>query len=277
MRLAVKIDPEEVARWLGGMGHSLEPGLEARLEEAVAAASRIVAPTGVWRRFPVACSVSDADGEGGAATGSAGATDQPPCPIRLEGCALELPGYDIARHLAGASSVAAMAVTVGLEADREYRRRALRSALDALLFSTAAAVAAECAADELNELIVAQAGCRATARYSPGYGDLPLSVHPAFLAALDAPRQLGLTVADSGLLVPTKSITAVIGLFDGECAAPAATADSFSSAAHQPCAPDSSSNAAAVPDGCTGCPNAGRCVLAAAGKMCGRASGAQVG
>ena len=51
-------------------------------------------------------------------------------------------------------------------------------------------------------------------RFSPGYGDLPLMVQPAFLAALDATRRIGLSVTKNNLLVPTKSITAVIGLFD---------------------------------------------------------------
>ncbi len=239
MRLSVDIDPAEVAHWLGTMGRPLDASLEARLEDAVAAARRIVAPAGVWRRF----SIENA---------------APPGPIGLEGCALELPGRDIARHLSGAASVAVMAVTVGIEADREYRRRAVGSALDALLFSIAAAVAAEAAADALNELIVAEAGCRATTRFSPGYGDLPLSIHPALLASIDATRRLGLTAADSGLLIPAKSITAVIGLFDGEVSA------APSSPSASPCA------AHTEPQACAECPNLGRCALAAAGKTCGR-------
>ena len=51
-----------------------------------------------------------------------------------------------------------------------------------------------------------------TDRFSPGYGDLPLDLQPALCAALDAQRRLGLTVTDSLLLNPVKSVTAVIGL-----------------------------------------------------------------
>ena len=50
-------------------------------------------------------------------------------------------------------------------------------------------------------------------RFSPGYGDLPLAVQPRFIEALDAQKLLGLSVNSSLLLVPAKSVTAVVGLF----------------------------------------------------------------
>ena len=59
-------------------------------------------------------------------------------------------------------------------------------------------------------------GLRTNFRFSPGFGDLPLAVQPAFLAALDAPRRIGLAATAGNLLVPTKSVTAVVGLFEGE-------------------------------------------------------------
>jgi hypothetical protein len=53
-----------------------------------------------------------------------------------------------------------------------------------------------------------------TDRFSPGYGDLPLQLQPAILAALDAGRRIGLHVGDSLLMNPVKSVTAVIGISD---------------------------------------------------------------
>ena len=50
-----------------------------------------------------------------------------------------------------------------------------------------------------------------TRRFSPGYGDLPLSVQPAFAQELDL-ESLGVAVTDSYLLVPQKSITALVGV-----------------------------------------------------------------
>jgi hypothetical protein len=57
-------------------------------------------------------------------------------------------------------------------------------------------------------------GCFLTPRFSPGYGDLPLSLQSDFCAFLDTPRRLGVHVTESCLLNPQKTVTAVIGLSD---------------------------------------------------------------
>ena len=49
-------------------------------------------------------------------------------------------------------------------------------------------------------------------RFSPGYGDLPLTLQREILRALDSPRTLGITLNRSLLMSPSKSVTAIIGL-----------------------------------------------------------------
>ena len=68
---------------------------------------------------------------------------------------------------------------------------------------------------ELRAAVQAQ-GVFMTGRYAPGYGDCPLSAQRSIVNALNATRLIGLTVTPTSLLMPTKSVTAVIGLFDGE-------------------------------------------------------------
>ena len=53
-----------------------------------------------------------------------------------------------------------------------------------------------------------------TDRFSPGYGDLPLNLQADFLRVLDAGRKLGITANESFLLLPCKSVTAIVGLSD---------------------------------------------------------------
>jgi len=48
-------------------------------------------------------------------------------------------------------------------------------------------------------------------RYSPGYGDFPLTYQKEILELLNAQRRIGLTRTESNMLVPTKSVTAIIG------------------------------------------------------------------
>ena len=53
-----------------------------------------------------------------------------------------------------------------------------------------------------------------TGRYSPGYGDWPITVQPRIAALLDTPKRIGLYVTDTFLMLPRKSVTAVMGLSD---------------------------------------------------------------
>ena len=86
------------------------------------------------------------------------------------------------------------------------------------MFGAAGSSLVECAADACEAAIVAEAarlGLHTNWRFSPGYGDLPLDIQPAIVRTLEADKKLGMTVTDSNLLVPVKSVTAFVGLFDG--------------------------------------------------------------
>lgn len=51
-------------------------------------------------------------------------------------------------------------------------------------------------------------------RFSPGYGDLPLALQRDIFHALDCARKIGLTLNDSLMMSPAKSVTAIIGITD---------------------------------------------------------------
>ena len=52
-------------------------------------------------------------------------------------------------------------------------------------------------------------------RDSPGYGDFPLEAQREILVILDTPRKIGVSLTDSLLMVPSKSVSAVIGVARG--------------------------------------------------------------
>lgn len=109
-----------------------------------------------------------------------------------------------------------MACTLGLRSERALHRMIAIDAVDALIYGSACTDLVERAADVLETRIVSEAGRRglyANYRYSPGYGDFDLAIQGPFIKTLDAGRQLGITVTDDNLLIPAKSITAVVGLY----------------------------------------------------------------
>ena len=102
--------------------------------------------------------------------------------------------------------------TIGAEFDAWQRRLSVLSAADALLSQRIGLDAVEKVMDDLEKrlrLEVEVEGKRLKPRRSPGYGDLPLELSRRILDELDAPRKLGVSITDSNLLVPSKSVTAI--------------------------------------------------------------------
>lgn len=132
---------------------------------------------------------------------------------------LALEGTAIRRHLAGCQRCAVLGVTLGFSVDRLISSAGYTNAYRALLYDACAAAAVEDLADHaqerLREQLLSGRGSL-TRRFSPGYGDFPLSAQPSLLALLDAQRAIGLTVGNSLLLSPIKSVTALVGVADGE-------------------------------------------------------------
>lgn len=192
------LDRETALRFLGYSGQQVDGGLLDRFEELAQRCETVNSARYVWM-IDTATPVNDG--------------------LLLESSALHLPGRDCARHLEGAKYVVIAALTLGQQCEQELRQLKALNTLDFLMYDACASALTEAAGNAVHDQIAQnarQAGLYAHARFSPGYGDLPLSVQPAFLTAIGAQRALGLSVNENNFLVPMKSITAIIGLFDDE-------------------------------------------------------------
>ena len=123
----------------------------------------------------------------------------------------------------------------------ETCERGVRLAGSSLVESVADACEAAVVAD------AAKRGMRTNWRYSPGYGDLPLALQPEIVRVLAADKRLGMVATESNLLIPAKSVTAFVGLFDAD-----AKLD----------------EASGVKASCEGCACRQNCTLRAAGTPC---------
>lgn len=173
----------QALRYLGHRGQELGLELEARVDEACVRCESVACPAVVRRTF----------GRGD----------------------LWLPGKDIDRHLAGAREVVAFAATLGHDVDRELRRLGHVDPLGQVIFDAVATALVERLANKTEASVRDEARARGmfcSWRFSPGYGDLPLDAQPGLLAALDATRRVGITLTASRLMVPTKSVTALMGV-----------------------------------------------------------------
>ena len=111
-----------------------------------------------------------------------------------------LQGEDVMRHLEGCSRAILLAVTLGAGVDAQIRRAGVgdiaASVASDALGSALAEQAADCAEGELRQE-AAKEGKYLTGRFSPGYGDWPITVQPRIAAVLDTARRAGICVTDS--------------------------------------------------------------------------------
>lgn len=124
----------------------------------------------------------------------------------------------VGKAICGSEAVILFAATVGAPFDRLIARYSRVEPSKALIFQAIGAERVESLCDAFCAQMsteLSKMGKRLTRRVSPGYGDIPLSLQKEIFAVLDCPRKIGLTLDQSLLMSPSKSVTAIAGITDG--------------------------------------------------------------
>ena len=133
----------------------------------------------------------------------------------LLGSGLVLPGKMAKTMLRECSDAVLLLCTLGAGFDSRLRAVTARDMAQAAMLDACGSAYVEAGCFDAEQAIAARFPEKfLTDRFSPGYGDLPLALQPKLCAALDSQRRLGVTVTESLLMVPMKTVSAVIGLAD---------------------------------------------------------------
>ncbi len=122
-------------------------------------------------------------------------------------------------RLYGCDSVVVFAATVGIELDRLIARYSSVSPTKALLLQAIGTERIESLCDAFCEELrqeKRESGFDTRPRFSPGYGDVPLEIQKNIFTLLDCHKRIGLSLCDSMLMSPSKSVTAIIGIENKE-------------------------------------------------------------
>ena len=137
-------------------------------------------------------------------------------PVRVTGDGVTDLGFTsvnsvhLAKNLSECSEAFVLAVTLGHGVDRLLSRLSRISPADFFIADAVSSAVAEAVCDVSSERIKADNSCKS--RFSPGYGDFDISVQRSVLDVLNAEKLLGITLTDGFLMLPQKSITAVMGI-----------------------------------------------------------------
>jgi hypothetical protein len=103
--------------------------------------------------------------------------------------------------------------TLGTDIDRLIIKYGKLSQTKALFFQAIGATMIEALCDEFCNEIKNDLNVNLKPRFSPGYGDLDLSCQKSIFKLLNCSKNIGLTLNDSLLMSPTKSVTAFVGIY----------------------------------------------------------------
>ena len=141
-------------------------------------------------------------------------------PVSLRDGALDL-GFattdsrDLAKCLGGCDRILLFAATVGIELDRQILRYSRLEPSMALCLQAIGSERAEALCDvfcDNMEMQYNEQGFSLRPRFSAGYGDLPLSLQEDIIKTLNTPKNIGVSLNESLLMSPSKSVTAIIGI-----------------------------------------------------------------
>ena len=177
---------EEALRYLGYRGKAPDPATAELLDEAYSELTAVSRPLSCYRLM-----------------------------AKKDASSL-LAGNDIIKHLADSDRVIFFAATLGNAADVLIRRAEVNNMAKAVILDSLASAMTEEYCDELEAKLKQEYPGNFTWRFSPGYGDYPIDIQLALIRFLNADKQIGLTVTESNILLPRKSVTAVIGISEKE-------------------------------------------------------------
>lgn len=184
-----QLDVRETLRYLGYAGVKSAEGMEDVMSGCERMIMPVLAPKAVYDVFPL----------------NRGGDNQ------LDLGFARVRSHSLSVNLQNSTRVALFAATVGAGVDRLILKYNKLSPARAVVLQAMGAAAVEQWCDEVSGIIRAKFGVTRP-RFSCGYGDLPLSLQREIFPALAVTKNIGITLTEGDLMVPSKSVTAIIGI-----------------------------------------------------------------
>ena len=185
----VQADYSETARYLGYRKTSLpDEQISSLIDECICELFNVISPQAVYDFFDLETAF----------------------PHSVRFADVEIISVDLARNLHDCKKVALLAATIGPQVDAVIRRCQTLNPAKASVMQAAGAMYIEKFVDLVNDEIKKAVCGKSKPRFSPGFGDVSLEVQKDFFRLLPCAR-IGLTLMDSLIMSPEKSVTAFVG------------------------------------------------------------------
>lgn len=192
--MEIVVDRKEVKRYLGYGRTEVDSGVSEVIENSIHLLEHTACPKFLYQDYPLMVY---------------------PDKEEVDFTAFQTKSKNLTKNLKGCERVVLFAATLGIQVDQLIARYSRIRITEGVVLQAAAAAMVEEYCDICQAKIgreMKAAGWYMRPRFSPGYGDFPLDHQKDIVSVLQCPKKIGLTVTDSLLLAPVKSVTAIIGL-----------------------------------------------------------------
>ena len=226
----MNVDKREIYRYLGYQGRVPDENVLREVDRCLEELREAVTPRFVYRQYPIERFFTD-NIEKPFSEEKSGTeflierlfsdnierpfSDEKPGTEFLSIAGMKIQSRSLCRNLRDCKSAYLMAATLGIGPDRLIARASVAKMSRAVILQAAAAAMIEAWCDEVNQKIIKEAedqGLYCRPRFSPGYGDFSLEYQKDFAQILRIQKEIGVSLTQSLLMMPSKSVTAVIGL-----------------------------------------------------------------
>ncbi len=194
---SISIDREEVLRYLEYKGQDIDNNLIEIIEECRNITKDRINPRYTFRVYSIKQKYKGI--------------------IELEGTNLILESNDLYEILKDCNECILMAATLGINIEKDIKKYSCTELTKGIIIDSCATTAIEEVCDRVQNEIennILKNGQYLTFRYSPGYGDLSIEKNTEILTILNGQKEIGLTITNSGIMIPRKSVIAIIGITD---------------------------------------------------------------
>lgn len=203
IKTLIEIDEKEVLRYLQYKNQDMQDDLLHIIRECIESTKEIINPRFIYRKYKIKKSkFSNSKGK-----------------VYLEGANLILQSDDVYDLFIDCDECILMSATLGLEIEREIRKLTYTDLTRGVITDACSTTAIEEVCDIVQDSIekeLIKNNKYITYRYSPGYGDLSIEKNVDINNILNSQKEIGLTVTNSGIMIPRKSVVALIGISNKE-------------------------------------------------------------
>lgn len=189
----MEISRREIRRYLGYGRNEGDETVNALIEECLRELTAAASPKSISRAYPLKLLPED----------------------EIDFTVFQAKSRNLSRNLKDCGQVILFAATLGTGVDVLLHKYTKLQMSKAVTMQAAAAAMIEEYCDEENRILKQEYEARGLylrPRFSPGYGDFPLECQRDITAVLETPKRIGVMLTDSLLMMPSKSVTAVMGV-----------------------------------------------------------------